>query len=135
MLLLFALVIAGASLYYTSELAKKIQAEERNKIELWAAATEETFNTQNAPTTGILFEKIIRANVTVPVILADELGTPIASRNIDSANAARPGYLALLIKRMAAEHEPIVLEPLPGIKQYIYYADSELLRQLENFEF
>lgn len=69
-----------------------------------------------------------------PVILTDSSKTKvIASHNIDSLSISTPKLIEQKLKEMQSEHNPIELD-LPGQgKQYVFYEDSLILKQLKYF--
>jgi signal transduction histidine kinase len=156
-----ALVIVGASLWYTNTLVNKIAKEERKKVKLWADAIKQKANLVKY--TNELFDKIknderkkvelwaeatrqlsqdlsdygfvlkvVSDNTTVPVILADEHGTPITSRNLDPAKENDKTYLKLQMQAMRAQRDPIEINIYQGQKNYLYYKDSRLFSELKN---
>src|SRR5688572_11463065 len=112
-IILFAALIVGASLWYTSFLAGKIAGEEKKQVTIWAEAVEnkaqllkynkELFEQMadeerkkvelwaNAMRRLITSQEIdlfalqvVQNNETVPVILTDSNGAIKAMRNVDS---------------------------------------------------
>jgi hypothetical protein len=114
---------------YTSELFDKIKADERKKVELWAEATKQL--SQDLSDYGFVL-KVVADNTTVPVILADEHGTPITSRNLDSTQENNKTYLKLQMQAMRAVKDPIEINIYKGQKNYLYYKDSKLFSDLKN---
>jgi signal transduction histidine kinase len=114
---------------YTNELFNKIKADERKKVELWAEATKQL--SQDLTDYGFVL-KVVSDNTTVPVILADEHGTPITSRNLDPAKENDKIYLKLQMQAMRAVQEPIEINIYKGQKNYLYYKDSKLFSELKN---
>jgi hypothetical protein len=84
LLLLAALFIGSASLWYTNRLVKSLSEEERKKVELWAEATRKLadYNDVNADLNFLTI--VISNNTTIPVLLTDEKGEMISYRNLDS---------------------------------------------------
>lgn len=113
---------------YTNELFDKIKIEERKKVELWAEATRQL--SQDLTDYGFVL-KVVSDNTTVPVILADEHGTPITSRNLDPAKENDKTYLKLQMQAMRAAKEPIEISIYRGQKNYLYYKDSKLFSELK----
>lgn len=160
LLLITAVVIIGASLWYTNILVNKIAQEERRKVKLWADAvqkkanlvkyTNELFNkirTEERKKVELWAEatkqlskeltdygfvlKVVSDNTTVPVILANERGVPITSRNLDPAREKDPDYLKEQMKLMASMQDPIEITIYRGQKNYLYYQDSRLFSELK----
>lgn len=114
---------------YTNELFDKIKVEERKKVELWAEATKQL--SKELTDYGFVL-KVVSDNTTVPVILVDEHGTPITSRNLDPEKENDKTYLKLQMQAMRAAKEPIEINIYQGQKNYLYYKDSKLFSELKN---
>jgi len=114
---------------YTNELFNKLKAEERKKIELWAEATKQL--SMDLSDYGFVL-KVVSDNTTVPVILADENGLPITSRNLDPQKETDKKYLKEQMEEMKASQEPIEINIYKGQKNYLYYKDSKLFSELKN---
>ena len=114
---------------YTHQLFDKMQIDERKKVELWAEATRQL--SQDLKDYGFVL-KVVSDNTTVPVILADENGTPITSRNLDKDKENDKTYLKAQMNAMRAFQEPIEINIYKGQKNYLYYKDSKLFSELKN---
>ncbi|MFZ7116147.1 MAG: sensor histidine kinase [Bacteroidota bacterium] len=134
LLLLAALMIGTASLWYTNRLVNKLAVEERKKIELWAEATRRLADVSELNTDINFLSNVISNNNTIPVIWADDKFNPISSRNLDSLQSLNEEYLKKQIVEMRAGHEPIEIH-IGTIKQYILYRDSELLIRLRYYPY
>lgn len=113
---------------YTNELFHKIENEERQKIELWAEANHQ-LGRDLSDYTFVL--EVIKNNQTIPVIIADEKGNVLLSKNIDSSFVKDAVYLSGQIDTMKSQHNPISIEILPGKINYLYYRDSKLFTELK----
>lgn len=129
-----ALVIGSLSIYYTQTLVDKLAAREKKLIDLYAKGL---INAVEAPNNGnltFLFQEIIEANNSIPVILTDEKFFPLSERNVDIprkfTEQEKDEFLMEEIGRMREERDPIVIQLAPGIKNYIFYRNSFILRQL-----
>lgn len=132
-LLLGAVLIGGATLWYTQQVVRELRDVERRKVMVWAEATRQiNFFSNDDQAIGFVFE-VIRENKTVPVILTDENGGIKGYRNLDSARALEPGFLEEQLQIMKQDHEPIVIDYLGGGKDIVYYRDSTLLTKLQYF--
>ncbi len=161
LLLLIALVIAGLTLWYTNDLAKKIAIEEERKIEIWAKAQSLVANLDTESESFQFVQEIITGNNTIPVIMVDERGIITGSRNFDSLKVCR-GWASndtlkveannLFLKDQLGEIEKqsskaieintVIEIPVENnevyeheLKQTYYYKDSTLLAQLKYYPF
>lgn len=128
-LLLFAVLIGLSSLLYTENLVKKLKAEEREKVELWAEAIR-LINASDSSQNLEFLSTIIEYNNTVPVILTDESDNIIASLNFESKRKKEPGFLENNLDRIKQENEPIKIDLGNDHFNMVYYKDSIILTAL-----
>lgn len=132
-----ALLIVGASLYYTNQLAGKLADEERKKVEEVAAALKTLSNPDNTNTQEIGYAtNIIAQNTSIPLIFTDEKGNIQGSINIDTVQALS-GNKQILEKKLnefKKAHPVIIADYSTGVN-YVYYGESDLLIQLRYFPY
>lgn len=146
-LLTFAGIIGLSSLVYTNVLVKKLQNQEKEKIELRLEATKQLVkatDTTDSQFIVFLFDYIINKNNTA-LIIADSNDVILQTRGLDSTKTLNqeiepdkkydPEYFAGQLEDMKAQHDPIVYEVFPGERQYIYYKDSSILTQLKIYPY
>ena len=80
-LVVAAVIIAGASLVVSHYLVRDLAEEERRKMEVWAEAMR-SLNTADENTDLNLVLKVIDGNNTIPVIVTDENGMVQTFRNV-----------------------------------------------------
>jgi two-component system, sporulation sensor kinase E len=135
-IMLFALLIGGLSVLYTNDLVKRLAEREQKLIDLAAKGYREIATTEFSESQGFLFKEIIEANTFVPVILTDQDGNYISHRNFDPPKGMSPkkqeAYFKRRIEEMKSHYEPIAIE-FAGLRQYIYYENSELINQLRYY--
>ena len=132
-LLLGALLIALASLFYTNSLVEKLAKEESKKVQLVAEATKKSISEDGDIS---FYHDIIVGNSTVPVILADKYGNVITWRNLDSIQAAdNPDYLRSKLVDMKSLRKPIEIPVFGNEKQYIYFEHSVLIDMLAYYPY
>lgn len=134
LVLFVSLSIGMASIWYTNVLVSKLAQREQQQIQLFAKGLQAVADPKNDGSISFLFQEIIEANNSIPVILTDEFENPISEKNISFKNEITEAQKELIlkaeIKEMKATHSPILVEPTPGIKNYIFYKNSFLLTQL-----
>jgi len=129
-----ALLIVSASLYYTSQLARKLAEDERKKVEEVASAIKMLVTSNNNQEIS-LASYIISQNATIPLVIVDEKGNIVDRRNIETSNAPEPDkVVAEKLAQFKKIHKPIVADFGTG-KNYIYYGESYLLIQLRYFPY
>lgn len=118
LVLVLSLVIVAASVLFTNNLARQLAQEEQKNVEVWAEATRQLILADED--TDIDFvTSIIENNTTIPVYMVDEDGKILVCRNVEQP-VDDPRTLS----------GPIELRISPDNVQYIYYDESNLLRQL-----
>lgn len=134
LIVIAALIIGSASIFYTRMLVDSLAERERKLIDLYAKGL---INAVEAPSNGnmtFLFQEIIEANNSIPVILTDQNFFPLSERNVRMpahfSEEERENFLKDEIVRMREERTPIIVQLGPGLKNYIFYRNSFLLRQL-----
>lgn len=135
-----AVAIGLGSIIYTNSLVNKLKKREQKQIDIYASSLEFLAAEQEASNFYIIFEEIVKANETIPVVLTSEDGNPEDYRNIPQAEKIdnpdeRSAFLKERIAKMKAQHDPIevVLSDGKGTVygyKYIYYQNSRLLSQL-----
>lgn len=141
MLVIAAIVIAGASLLASHYLVKDLAKEERNKMETWAQALH-TLNNADETTDLSLVLNVIQGNNTIPVIVMDSDGTVSDYRNIemDEKTAADSNaYVSRYGKRMYKDgnYIKIFLGDTPSSSDYqlVCYDESTLLKRLSQYPY
>jgi signal transduction histidine kinase len=132
-LILVALTIVTATLYYTNQLARKLAVEEKKRAELLVKAINSTMTSSGGE--DFTFS-VVEDNKTTPLIITDQAGNIIDSKNIDTPANVRNGekFIKNKLEQFKDEHPPIVSDFGSG-ENYIYYGDSYLLRQLRFFPY
>lgn len=142
-----SICISVGSIWYTDQLVSSIRDRERKQIDLYAETLEYLINENDASNPNLIFiyEQIIEANNTIPVILTNEFGLPELYRNIPQADrirddSARNQYLLRRVEQMRGERPPIRVTLVDDYRQvyghkHIYYTNSLLLVQLRYYPY
>jgi hypothetical protein len=130
LLFIMAVIIGITSLWYTNELVKKLSAEERNKVKIWAEATRQLSSNDPEQDISPVISMVIISNETVPVIWTDNNDKILGNRNLNPEKSKDSEYLKQQLEIMRSKHKPIEIVLMNGEKNYIYYKDSILLTQL-----
>lgn len=151
---IFLIVAACAIIIFlllSNSLVKSLAAQERERMEIWANATQRLVQQDSGTDIDFLFS-IIEQNNTIPVMMVDPEGNILEYRNFNLPEAGREKMAATdlserdldylkgrlhkgtgkLTVAKAAEGNGhfIRIEIYQDTFQYIYYEDSELLRRL-----
>jgi len=156
-----ALLLVGASLWYSNRMVERVRAEERRKVQLWAEAVQNRAELVNY--TQQLFDrlreeerkkvqlwaeamnrlvtdessdlsfylKVVSDNTTVPVIITDAQGRVKFHRNVDEGIVADPALLKAEVEAMAELHDPLPIAVVGTQRQFLYYKDSKVFTELQ----
>ena len=134
-LALIAIAIVSATIFYSDFLAKKIAAEEKQKIEQWVEAVKEVNNP--ATTQNILSAKILTENnKDIPMIAITEKGEILDHYNIDTSGVKNTeAFLQQELDKFKTQVQPIVWKnPFDSTQNnLVYYGESSLLKQIRYF--
>lgn len=129
MLVCIVIVLLAIMLFVSHKLVRRIADEERTKMEIWSKATEALL-TEDMGLDLELKTLIIRQNQNVPIILVDEQGHIVSSKNIQFPLRNQDQFIYDKLEEFRQNYPPLVLE-LPSGTQYVYYSDSEVLKRLQ----
>ena len=144
-LLLVAMVIVILSFWYSNRIVQEVSKEEKAKIEQIALTFKQINIVEDDAYRSFLID-IIRNNNSVPVILTDDKGNIKGHRNVLNINEEKYNndekYKLKSDDRLKKEYEriksvrpPIEIVILEDFKDYIYYDDSFLLKQLRYYPY
>lgn len=136
--MIIAVIIGGASLFYTNIIVKQLAERERMTIQLYANALKYSISSDLSDNLSFLIQEIITANNSIPVILTDYNRVPTTFRNLTIgdgfANSQNMKFLKEELEDMT-EHQPIEVDFGGGKPNYIYYRNSDLLTQLRYYPY
>lgn len=139
-LVVAAILIAIASLVVSHFLTRDLSREERNKVEVWAAAMR-ALNNADENTDLELVLKVINGNNTIPVVVMGRDGNAQLFRNVDVDGENYEDSLnnaTLLGHRLLKLGQNIRIElGEPAGKDYIdvCYDESLMLKRLQTYPF
>ena len=151
--LAISLLLVALFLYISNNLVKDLAVQERERMEIWANATQELASLGNESGEGdvaasavnvdFLFS-IIEANHNIPVLLVDDKDNIQQHRNFrlpePDSNAFETSprnleYLNKKLKHLKHSENKIEIKIDEETTQYLYYEDSTLLRRLSYFPY
>jgi len=134
LLALVAIVIVSATIIYSQYLARKIAADERQKMELWVDASKSMLSN---PGMDMTLPNFIRnGQQSIPIIETNEKDSITGFVNLDSAKAAHDkGYLYRRLRTFRAENQPLImkLSDTPYIANRYYYGHTTLLDEVRYY--
>jgi len=146
--LIAAAGVVALFLAFSSSLIRDLSAQERERMEIWADATQQLLTSSSLPNEVDEFLlDIIRRNTTIPVLLTDAEGNILQFRNYDlpvkddnpvsglPSEQANIDFLKGRLAELQGGPRTIVIDVAPGVEYYLYYEDSILLRRISVFPF
>ena len=128
------IVIVTATIFYSQYLAGKIAVDERQKVDLWVAASKAMLNN---PSMDLTLPNLIRnGQQSIPIIETNEEDSIIDYINLDSARAAQDkGWLYRQLKRFRDENQRIEvkLSDMPYVANRYYYGHTALLDEVRYY--
>lgn len=131
-LVVAAIAFAIISLIVSDRLVRSMAAEERRKMELWAAATM-AIGSNDYEQSLLFASRILESNTTIPMILVDARGKIISYNNIELPENNSEKFLYQKLEEFRAGYPPIEIQGLES--EYLYYSDSSTLSQLLLFPY
>ncbi|WGH75254.1 HAMP domain-containing sensor histidine kinase [Tenacibaculum tangerinum] len=119
-------------LWNTYVFFQKFKKDERAKMEIYATAIKEVASSPNSDGNFNLVNKVYETIENIPSIMVGKDGKIKQFHNLDSVKSTNPAYLQKQLSIMKNQNEPIAIEYL-GIKEYIYYRNSDLLYKLKYY--
>ncbi|GJM28732.1 MAG: two-component sensor histidine kinase [Cyclobacteriaceae bacterium] len=146
LILALAIFIGVGSIYYSNIIASQLQQRERDQIHLFAKTLETIANDNSEYNENVmlLFEEIVVANETIPVIVTHRDGKPKLHKNVKIPKELNQqeitGFLNEQIEEMRAQYAPIIIANKNDDGEvfnyeYIFYKDSFLLTQLQYYPY
>lgn len=123
-----------ATIFYSQYLAKKIAADERQKVALWVAASKSILSN---PSMDLTLPNLIRnGQQSIPIIETNEQDSITEYINLDSARAAQDKrWLYRQLEKFKAENHAleVKLSDTPYIANRYYYGHTALLDEVRYY--
>jgi hypothetical protein len=131
-IIISSLLIVGLILWNTSIFFERLKLDEREKMEIWAAA-QAFLDKADEDTDIALTLQILNKNTSIPTIWVDENGKIIDGMNISPETRNNPEKLQVYLNRLKEENEPIEMVLGKNQVHKIYYGDSPLLTKIKYY--
>lgn len=134
-IIIASFLIVVLIIWNTYYLFQTFKTEERNKMELWANATEALGSLTEDKSLNTL-SRIAEGNNSIPIIVTDAKGKIINSKNVDEhiirdTKVIDSTRAYKLVEDFKSANEPLIV----GDGQYGYYGNSKLLNVLKYYPF
>ena len=114
---------------YTNNLFEQLKTEERKRVSIVAEAQRRILTATSNEDLNF-FLSIIGENTTIPVIVTDESGNIMTSRNTNLSDSVKT--LQGSLKKEFSAYPPIVVNYINNSKIYLYYKDSNIFAKLKS---
>lgn len=134
---LLAMAIVAGTAVYTQYVARKIEREERQRVEEWIYANRALQATADRSALS-LANMVIVNNEDMPLIATTESGVIVDHRNLDSGAVARDsGFVAKMLEKLKAEEPPLdwVISDSPRLVYKVYHGNTALLNEVRYYPF
>ncbi|HDP68187.1 MAG TPA: HAMP domain-containing histidine kinase [Candidatus Marinimicrobia bacterium] len=133
-LLLLAIILIIALLWYSQQIVDKLREDLNNQISFYAGVYARAAVEESEQDFSFIFDEIIRKS-TIPMIISAELDKhPTAWRNVGiedlDLNPETVKKLEQIMAEMDSANDPIPLTYKNYDLGYIHYGDTKLIRQL-----
>jgi signal transduction histidine kinase len=134
LLALVAILIVTGTIFYSKYLSKKIETQEKTKVQEWVEATKSLANPNSNPDTRLAF-KIVTDNTDIPIIVTNEKDSIVEYSNLDSSKTTDPNYLRKKLHQFKSANDPIVWkDPFDSTKMNrYYYGHTQLLTEIKYY--
>ena len=130
---IITVLAVAAVIFISNREVAELKKEESQKVSDYAKTLELLNNeTDISSKVQVFLVNLIEQNTTIPVILVDESGDLIDSKNVREEIISNPDRLKKMLNEMKEQYPPIQVN-LPFGQQYVYYQNSVLLNQLEYY--
>lgn len=131
--LLASIVLIGMFLFFSNRLVNQLEQEERAKIEVWAEAYRKLILADTESDVSLELQ-VIESNKTIPVFYTDEEGNLLGYSNLTIPNDTVQ-FVERKIKELTAAGNYFEINIADEWKQYLYYDESLLLRELQYYPY
>ena len=126
-LAIVAIFIVSGTIIYSQYLARKIEKDEKTRVEQWFLAGKFISSPDSLPPDIGFATRIITDNKSIPIIETDENGRITQSVNLDSVKSLDKKYLEEKLAEFRAQHAPFEWQdPRDStIRNRYYYGNSK----------
>ncbi len=133
--ILVSIWIIGLILWNTYQLFNQLKENEREKMEIWAAAQEDFRELDLTATedNNELLLNILQSNKTTPMILHTHKEDVYVVNNLDTLIQNDPKKIQRLIAQFKTEFKPIDIVYNDEVLQTIYYGNSPIINKIKYY--
>ena len=126
-------VIVAVLLWYSQNLVRELQANERRLVDLYANMIATAASEGGGEEMGFVFDEVIQ-QIQFPVVITTAEGEAVSWRNLDVPAGLTPEerqvYLLSVIKRMDRSHRAVEVRYGDLVISRLHYGDSSVVSRL-----
>jgi two-component system, sporulation sensor kinase D len=125
--------IIGLILWNTYVFFNQLKDNEREKMQIWAAAMTETQKADKDAVIGETSLEVIKSNTTTPMIVYSYKDSIYTQRNINKKKVNTRKKKEKLVANFSSENQPIEIKYGDEILATIYYGNSPIINKLKYY--
>ncbi len=132
-IIIIGLLLGMVSLYFTSNMARRLKEKEKHEVELWAYATSRAgmFGEDSE-----IMERIMASRSNIPLIALDDNSVVRHYYGLPANVVNHPDLLREELVKLSRQNEPLTIQMvLTGSNLHIFYGKSPLQRMMVAFPF
>ena len=128
-----SLFIIGLILWNTYAFFTQLKHNEREKMQIWAAAQTELQNDDKDVVISETALEVIKSNTTTPMLVYSNKEEVYTERNIKKKDVNTPKKIEKLVKQFSSEYKPIEIYYGEELLATIYYGNSTIINKLKYY--
>ena len=134
-IILSSVTIVGLIIWNITVFYDRIKKDERSKMMIWSAALK-SIDQANLDGDEVGLElQILQANESIPTINLNQDGEPVLIENVPEEIKNDPKKFEEYLNEIKAENTPIEIDLGDGVKQTLYYGNSQILNKIKYYPF
>ena len=125
--------IIGLILWNTYAFFNQLKDNERDKMQIWAAAQTELQNDDKDATISETSLEVIKSNTTTPMIVYSHKDSVYTDRNLNKTKVNSIKKIEKLVTAFSSEYKPIDIRYGNEILATIYYGNSPIINKLKYY--
>ncbi|GGE37959.1 sensor histidine kinase [Psychroflexus planctonicus] len=132
-IILSSITIVGLIIWNITVFYNRIKDDERSKMMIWTSAMKSVSQADlEGDEVGLELE-ILQANESIPIISVDQNGDPALVENVPKDVVDDPVKFDEFLNRIKTENIPIEIDLGDGMKQVLYYGNSQILNKIKYY--
>lgn len=128
-----SLFIIGLILWNTYTFFNQLKDNERDKMQVWAAAQTELQNDDKDAVISETSLEVIKSNTSTPMLVYSHKDSVYAERNINKRDVNTLKKIEKLVTQFSSEYKPIEIIYSDEILATIYYGNSPIINKLKYY--